>query len=35
VPALFVTGISLATLMLLKRSERWLGKDTFHVNTIR
>jgi len=35
VPALFVTGISLATLMLLKRSERWLSKDTFHVISIR
>ena len=34
-PALIVTVLSLATLMLLKRSERWLGKDSFRVINIR
>jgi putative Mg2+ transporter-C (MgtC) family protein len=30
VPALMVTVIALVTLLLLKRSERWLGKESFH-----
>lgn len=33
--ALIVTGLSLATLMLLKRSERWLSRDSFRVINIR
>lgn len=34
-PALLVTGIALVTLMLLKRSERWLGKENFRTLHLR